>query len=341
MAKTLDDLDLTPPDQYQDLQTWLARNLGILKDVVSNAGSGLITGKYRFSDSVGVDPSSGQVRFDTGDYGTVTELFISDTTSSGGDGTNFLALLSLGDQVYFQTTADAAVFSVWKVRAAVTDEGDWFRIPVTLIGNGVFPVNNAKSTIALSYLSQSTGSGQWVLLEDKTPTAVTEIDFTWDETLYSSIRIELEGIQPAEDRNLMVQMGHSDGATILATAGDYESTYRGMQDIARTLSGTTTAIELDPGGLTVDATGTQGMSGKIDIIGGSDANTSVIIDALTHFVYGGAGGTMHSYHASGFIKPYARASEAFDTVRLIWSGSPLKNFKAQGSIRYYGLSNTI
>lgn len=123
------------------------------------AGGGMITGKYRFDTSTATGPSSGRVRFDTGAYGTVTELFISDTTDEGGDATNFLGALSTGDQIYFQETNDAATFSVWEVSGAVTDEGSWFRVPVTEIANGVFPGNNDKSTMALSYTSGVGGGG--------------------------------------------------------------------------------------------------------------------------------------------------------------------------------------
>jgi hypothetical protein len=114
-------------------------------------GGGLITGEYRFNTSTSTGPSSGRIRFDTGVYSTVTELFISDTTSNGGDATNFLTALAADDLIYIQNTGDAGVFSVWTVSGAITDEGNWFRIPVTERANGVFPGNNDKLTTALSY----------------------------------------------------------------------------------------------------------------------------------------------------------------------------------------------
>jgi hypothetical protein len=114
-------------------------------------GGGLITGKFKFDSSTSTAPGSTKVRFDTGAYNTVTELFISDTTSEGGDATNFLAGLAADDQVYIQNTGDASIFSVWTVSGAVTDEGNWFRIPVTERVSGVFPSNNHKMTVALNY----------------------------------------------------------------------------------------------------------------------------------------------------------------------------------------------
>ncbi len=38
-VKTINDLDLTPPDNFDDLQTWLARNFAILHSII---GAGLI-----------------------------------------------------------------------------------------------------------------------------------------------------------------------------------------------------------------------------------------------------------------------------------------------------------
>jgi len=185
------------------------------------------------------------------------------------------------------------------------------------------------------------GGGQWVLIEDYTPTAVTSYDFTWDETLYSSVRLELEAIQPDSDAGLLLRLGHTDGATILNTTGDYLWSHREIGSAtAFTVSGVTDEIELQPGGLTVDASFTQGCGGKIEVIGGSDANTTAIVEASTHFVYGGAGGTFYSYYVQGYVKNYGRGSEAFDTLQIAWDGAMPPSFKAQGSIRLYGLKNS-
>jgi hypothetical protein len=119
-------------------------------DLIGKA-SGLISGAYTFSSSTAITPATGTIRFDTALYSTVTELFIADTTSGGSDATNFLAALVSGDQIYIQNTTDAAVFSVWTVSAAVTDEGTWFRVPVSEGANGTFPSNNNKMTMTLSF----------------------------------------------------------------------------------------------------------------------------------------------------------------------------------------------
>ena len=180
------------------------------------------------------------------------------------------------------------------------------------------------------------GAGHWVLLDDWTPTAVTERDFTWDETLYSAIRIELEGIQPSTDTNPMVQVGHTDGATILNNTSDYKSTYRNMgSDTAWTVSVATDGIELTPSGQTVDASGVAGMSGTVELIGGADPNTGVILEGKVTYRFNAT--DIHAYHTQGFVAPSAKMV-AFDTVRLTWDGGTA-TFATHGSVRYYGLKN--
>ena len=40
---TIEELDLTPPDNYADLQTWLARNFGLIRDRMLAPEIGLST----------------------------------------------------------------------------------------------------------------------------------------------------------------------------------------------------------------------------------------------------------------------------------------------------------
>jgi hypothetical protein len=165
---------------------------GISTDL-SAIGGGAITGKYRFSTSTAPSPPSGQVRFDTGAYSTVTELFISDTTSDGQDATNFLTALGAGDQVYIQVGTDASVFSVWTITGSVTDEGNWFRIPVDEGANGVFPGNNNKLTVSLIFVAPDAGGDVTAGTQADNQIAVwnataKQIEgdsaFTWDGTIF-------------------------------------------------------------------------------------------------------------------------------------------------------------
>lgn len=117
------------------------------------SGAGLVQGKMKFQTSTADSPTNDKLRFDTGAYGTVTEIKISDTVEGGGDATNFLTALSVGDQIYIQARKDAGKFCTWTVNSAVTDEGSWFTIPVDEANNGVFFSNDEKISVSLLYSS--------------------------------------------------------------------------------------------------------------------------------------------------------------------------------------------
>ena len=91
--------------------------------------------------------------------GSVTEIFISQTTDNGIDALNFLNSLSVGNQIYVQDQADAADFAVWEVASAVTDEGSWFRVPVTLVNGGDAIANNNKTSVSFLYSSGTASAG--------------------------------------------------------------------------------------------------------------------------------------------------------------------------------------
>ena len=80
-------------------------------------GGGLLSAEYRFSsDTAAADPGSGRYRFDTGSYATVTEIFIDDDTDNGVDISNLLALVGLGDRLYFQVKTEANKFRKFRIR---------------------------------------------------------------------------------------------------------------------------------------------------------------------------------------------------------------------------------
>ena len=126
---------------------------------LNGQGGGTITGAYRFSTSVAVAPTAGQIRFNNATLGSVTEIFISQTTDNGIDALNFLNSLSVGNQIYVQDQADAADFAVWEVASAVTDEGSWFRVPVTLVNGGDAIANNNKTSVSFLYSSGTASAG--------------------------------------------------------------------------------------------------------------------------------------------------------------------------------------
>ncbi len=118
---------------------------GVVSWVDPPAGGGLLSAEYRFSTStVAADPGSGRYRFDTGAYATVTEIFIDDETSGGVDISNLLALVGLGDRLYFQVKSEANKFVVFDVTGPAVDNGGWFTIPVDDVVFGDFFGNNDR-----------------------------------------------------------------------------------------------------------------------------------------------------------------------------------------------------
>ena len=116
----------------------------------SVTGAASIAGEWRFSTStVEADPGSGRFRYDDAVYANVTEIFLSESSFSGGDFANILGLLSAGDRVYIQQQDDAARAALWDVTGPAVDNGTWVSLPVTLVidGGGGVPANNASCAV--------------------------------------------------------------------------------------------------------------------------------------------------------------------------------------------------
>lgn len=218
------------------------------------------------------------------------------------------------------------------------------------LGNEVNEVSTAVSaTVIISIQNQlenlqsqvnalsSSSGGQWVLLETKIIAGTEEfINFTWDETAYDEIRIELDNIQPFVDRNMLLRLGADDGITMLASTGDYSGTYRDVDGTTINAQVNTDEHQLT---FSVDSTSDHSASGRINIVGGSFVGSGCIIDSLIQWIYGGAGGTPWAYHCTSQIDNMSSVN-AIDTVQLFWDGSPVTTFQADGIIRYYGLKNS-
>lgn len=58
--KTIDTLDLTPPDEYADLQIWLARNLGIIAALLEEGNA--VTDTFTTTDGKTVTVENGIVK---------------------------------------------------------------------------------------------------------------------------------------------------------------------------------------------------------------------------------------------------------------------------------------
>ena len=187
------------------------------------------------------------------------------------------------------------------------------------------------------------GGGQWILLEDRAVTAVSNLDFTWDETAYDEIRLQLINLSAASgtDRQLKVRVGHTNGTVFHASGGDYAGTYREFQDTAFTAQPNTTYHLCGHSVLNVDAT-YDGLSGYVKIVAGSQQDTGAIIDSMTHHVYGGGVGDMLAYEAKSYLQDLSTINTTegiIDGARLSWDGGTI-NFNALGTVRMYGLKNS-
>lgn len=168
-------------------------------------------------------------------------------------------------------------------------------------------------------------TSQWVLLSSTTPTAVGTIDFTFDETAYSDIRILGQGIIPASDgRTLYMRIGHSNGSTILTSTR--------YMDFST--ESTSERIPVPGASGTVGSSAGEGIAFDIQMSGFYSTITAPIIDVKSVFA-SSAGGTITS-HAEKYT--YTEAdNDNIDTIRLYWSAG---NFETVGQIYVYGLKVT-
>lgn len=186
------------------------------------------------------------------------------------------------------------------------------------------------------------GGGQWVLLEDTAVTAVANLDFNWDETLYDEIRLELIQLvgASATDRQLKVQVGNTTGTVFHTSAGDYEGTYRGLADTSFTAQPSDTYHLCGSSVINVDASASS-LSGYVRIIAGAPSDSGAIIKSMTHHVEGNSGDII-AYEAASYLQDpstIATSQGIIDGVRLSWDGASL-NFNASGRVRVYGLKNS-
>jgi len=174
----------------------------------------------------------------------------------------------------------------------------------------------------------------WVLIETVTVSGnPTNIDLTWDETLYSSIRVELNAIQPSTDAvTLIARLGDNDGATIHATSGDYD----GVQQVWEG-TGAFAAISVsDRVDIAASASNVanETISGYIEIFGGLSADTGAAFKSLIHYL--NSVSNQRTIETKAFLDDQTQA--AIDTLRLFWGAS--STWANTGDIKVYGLKRT-
>jgi hypothetical protein len=135
-------------DAPADSQTYARRDNAWVE---IGTGSGLLSGVWRFSTSTTPPPASGRFQFDTGAFGTVTEIDIHDFTRPGVDASNFLSILDSGDRIYIQDETVSGDFVVFDVTGPSVDNTTYWTIPVTSVFEGAFLSNNRDCLVIIQF----------------------------------------------------------------------------------------------------------------------------------------------------------------------------------------------
>lgn len=169
--------------------------------------------------------------------------------------------------------------------------------------------------------------GSWEPIETVTLDGTeTNLDLTWDETIYSDIRIVVDGIQPQTDGvTLRLRVGHNDGGTIVTTG------YDGNQFLWEGVAHTNYAVSDRVDELvSCSNAANETVSGTIEVKGGRSADTGVLVHSQWQYINNG------SNQRAIENKTYMDDGEnyAVDTIRLFFASG---NFAAQGQITVFGL----
>lgn len=122
------------------------QDFAAILDYIDNQESGATVGmQWRFSTSTtDADPGSGRMRWNNATPASVTALIVSDFTDGGVDVSNILGLIGASFKVYVQEQKDGATALSLDVTGPVVDNTTHFTIPVSVVGSGILPSNNAK-----------------------------------------------------------------------------------------------------------------------------------------------------------------------------------------------------
>lgn len=216
----------------------------------------------------------------------------------------------------------------WKWRAWFANIYQWlmFLDPNNATSGHVLTADGSGSA---TYQAASAG-GVWAELDDTTVSgSPANYEFTWDESLYSDIRIVYTGIQPASDTvSLYLIVGHTDGGTMFNSASDYDGNERERVSTTWSALSDTDQVRIAPN---YSNASNETASGTIEITGSGDPNTGCNIDSKTHYL--DAASNQRSYKVEAFLDDGNVG--AIDTARLFFASGNLANV---GTIKLYGLT---
>lgn len=131
--------------------------------VMSGSGAGVssLEDTWVFDTSTAsADPGTGELRLNNATIGSVTALYISQTSDAATDVTSMLDAVRSGDQIYI---SDATAETKWvrlNVSSSGTDNGAWWDFTVTVVeagAGGLFTGANVL-TLVVDYATAATGT---------------------------------------------------------------------------------------------------------------------------------------------------------------------------------------
>jgi len=137
-------------DAAADDQHYARRNNAWI-EFSPSSGAGLLSGVWRFSTSTTPPPASGRFQFDTGAFGTVTEIDIHDFTRPGVDASNFLSLLDVGDRLYIQDETNSDDWVIMDLTGPAVDNTTYWTLPVSSFQEGTFFSNNRDCIVVIQF----------------------------------------------------------------------------------------------------------------------------------------------------------------------------------------------
>jgi hypothetical protein len=147
-----------------------------VKNLQSNLGNAVLTGVWRWTSSTTDAAQSGRVGLNQATWGGATQLNISETTQPGGDATNALANLKVGDGFYVQAQNDATRWAKYTINGTPVDQGTWRAFPVSYLdGGGQPPANNDDTSVSLLTAGGSTASLAAKVDKDSVTAAATRV----------------------------------------------------------------------------------------------------------------------------------------------------------------------
>lgn len=111
-----------------------------------------VNGTWKFDTSTtNSDPGNKNFRLNNATLASVTAIYISETSNTGVDASTAFSFLSTGDKIYIQQKNDSTKAAIFSVSGAITDNGTWVTIPVTVSKNSTLYSNNAECGVTILF----------------------------------------------------------------------------------------------------------------------------------------------------------------------------------------------